>query len=161
MIILFKVLYQGQKLWVAEDVLFDSEYRIPGEEVSDFSDVLRRIKATPNARVERVYDQRGLDREWLALSEHDVKNVNDFEDFSEKIQVTSVQGHYKFGWDTRIKQESSSAHILRELLDFEGPVYPYHLFLFPIGDQAEFLGVSGLAPLEEQYKTRFSDSTIS
>ena len=158
-ITLVKVLHQGQDLWVAEDVLFDSEYRVPGEEVSDFSDILKRIKANPNARVERVHDQRVFDREWLTLSEQEANGVDDFEDFAEKVQVASGPDYYKFGWDSRIKQESSSAQILRELLDFEGPIYPFHLFLFPIDGGWEFLGVSGIYPLEEQYKTRISVST--
>ena len=153
-ITLVKVSYQGESLWVGEDVLFDSEYRLPGDEVSNFSDILRRIKGNPNALVERLHDQRVLDREWLTLSVGEVNEVLDFEDFTKKIKVTRRQGLYKFGWDVWIKQESSSAQILRKLLDFEGFVYPYHLFLFPIGPGLEFLGVRDMDSLEKQYKTR-------
>ncbi len=121
MITLVNIPYQGQKLWVAEDVLYDSEYPIPGEDVSNFSDILMRIKTHPNATIERVHDQRALvDREWLSLSEREANGAYDFQDFAKKIKVTSLQGLYKFGWDTRIKQESSSAQILRDLLHFEG-----------------------------------------
>ncbi|TDI94743.1 MAG: hypothetical protein E2O73_16395, partial [Deltaproteobacteria bacterium] len=60
---LVKISDGGRELWVPEDILFDSEYRIPGEPVSDFSDLIALLKANPAARIERVIDERNFSRD--------------------------------------------------------------------------------------------------
>jgi hypothetical protein len=58
-----------------------------------------------------------------------------------------------------IKQESGLAKILRELLGIDGPVYPYHLFRFPIGGSWRVPGVSNLRSVEDIYRSKLPQKT--
>lgn len=153
-IILVLIIHENKELWVAEDVLFDTEYRLPGEEVSDFAKVLAEIGSSPHRRIDRHYDQIVFTRERLSISENAANTADKFVEFARSIQVITGPDQLKFSWDTWIKQESSSAQIVRELLGFDGHVYPYHLFRFPIGQSKQIPGVNHLQSAEDIYKSR-------
>ena len=158
-ITLVKITLQDKELWVAEDTLFDTEYRLAGEEVSDFFKVIAQIGTNPHIQLDRQYDQVVFNRERLSISKKAVEAANEFAEFARAIHVKSGPDPFKLGWDTWVKQESSSAQILRDLLVFDGRVYPYHLFRFPIGQSKQIPGVNNLRSVEDLYKSRLNART--
>ncbi len=159
-ITLVKAKFGGREYFIAEDVLFDSEYRLSNEKVSDFGKLLRRLKANPSSPVERMYNQRPFKRETLSVLKEKLASTKNFEELFRSIKVETRPDIYQFSWEKWIKPKSKSAKLLRKVLNFEGRVFPYHLFLFPIGGNWDFLGIKGLKPFEEHYKVDFEGHSI-
>jgi hypothetical protein len=95
-----KILRNDKELWVAEDILFDTEYRLAGEDVSDFSDIISQIGSSPHRRIVRLHDQIVFNRERLSISKKAADAANEFEEFAKEIHVKSRLDHFKMGWDT-------------------------------------------------------------
>ena len=141
----------ARELWVPEDILFDSEYRIPGEPVSDFSDIIALLKANPAARIERVIDEHRFSRDRNQIAKAAISESRSFSELLRHIDTRRAPDRFKDRWDHWIPQEGVAARLLRQVLNYEGRIYPYHLFLFPIGRNRGVPAIEGLVAMADAY----------
>ena len=132
----------GKEVWLAYDPLFASEYRLVGEECTDVRDLLNRLGRDP---------QTPIDRSSLAEPPAPVVIESPGEGhaavtFDEWVaRVRTRPSKHRLQFADLLAGKRRVVDFVRDKLDFEGPVRPWHLLLFPVQYQRELETVADLS----------------